>query len=274
MHLRLDQYADRVLHGARLTAGMTLADIGAGDGLIGFRAIDRIGPSLRVLFTDVSAAMLRHAELLATQRGVRERCVFHHCAANRLEGIQDDAVDVVATRAVLAYVADKPAALREFQRILKPGGRISLAEPIFRDEAFAIGALKKIVDGRPPGDRDRLLSLMHRWRAAQLPDTNEEISANPLTNFTERDLVHFAQACGFTEIHMEFHIDVLPFAITSWETFLASSPHPWARPLKSILEEEFTAEERELLEPALRQAIASPHSVTIERMAYLTATKP
>ena len=73
---------------------------------------------------------------------------------------------------------------------------------------------------------------------------------------------------------MEFHIDVLPFAITSWETFLGSSPHPWAKPLKSILEEEFTAEERELLEPALRQAIASPNSVTIERMAYLTATKP
>jgi arsenite methyltransferase len=42
----LGRYADRVLDGAHLTSGMTLADIGAGDGLIAFRAIDRVGPSL------------------------------------------------------------------------------------------------------------------------------------------------------------------------------------------------------------------------------------
>ncbi|HUJ96768.1 MAG TPA: methyltransferase domain-containing protein [Stellaceae bacterium] len=274
MRARLNQYADRVLHGARLAAGMTLADIGAGEGLIGFRAIDRIGPSLRVIFTDISAPMLRHAEALAAERGTGPQCAFHHCSAERLEAIETDSVDVVATRAVLAYVADKPAALREFRRILKPGGRISLAEPIFRDEALVIGTMKAIVDGRSPDDEERLLPLMHRWRAAQLPDTMEKISANPITNYTERDLVRFAQACGFTEIHMEFHIDILPFAITSWETFLESSPHPWARPLKVILEEQFTAEERQLLEPALRRVIMAPNSVTIERIAYLTATKP
>ena len=37
-------------------------------------------------------------------------------------------VDVVATRAALAYVADKKAALGEFYRILKPGARLSIAE--------------------------------------------------------------------------------------------------------------------------------------------------
>ncbi len=274
MRGRLEYYADRVLDGARLAAGMTLADIGAGEGLIGFRALERSGPSLRVVFTDVSAPMLRHAEALAIDRGVREQCVFHHCSADNLKHIEAGSVDVVATRAVLAYVADKRAAMREFHRILKPGGRISLAEPILRDEALAVSALKTIVDSRPAEHAERVLPLMHRWRAAQFPDTLEKIAANPITNYSERELVQFAQVSGFAEIHMEFHIDVLPFSITSWETFLGSSPHPWAKPLSAILEEQFTAEEREILEQALRQAIAAPKSVTIERIAYLTATKP
>jgi arsenite methyltransferase len=63
----IERYADRVLDGARLVPGMTLADIGTGDGLIALRAIDRIGASLRVLLADISEPMLRHAEALAAQ---------------------------------------------------------------------------------------------------------------------------------------------------------------------------------------------------------------
>src|ERR1700710_2655903 len=61
----IDLIADRVLGGARLCAGMALVDIGTGDGQIAFRAIDAIGPSLRVILTDISAPLLRHAETLA-----------------------------------------------------------------------------------------------------------------------------------------------------------------------------------------------------------------
>ena len=56
-------YADRVFEGAQLGAGMTVVDIGAGEGLVAFRAIERIGPSLRVMLTDVSAPMLRYARI-------------------------------------------------------------------------------------------------------------------------------------------------------------------------------------------------------------------
>jgi ubiquinone/menaquinone biosynthesis C-methylase UbiE len=253
---------------------MTLADIGAGDGLVAFRAIDRVGPSLRVLLTDVSVPMLQHAETLATQREVRGQCTFHHCTAENLEDIDAASVDVVTTRAVLAYVADKSAALREFHRVLKPGGRISIAEPIFRDEALAVSALKIVIDTRPPGDQERFMPLVHRWKAAQFPDTPEKISKSPIANYSERDLVTFAQACGFTDIHMEFHIDVVPAIEPSWETFLGSSPHPWAPPLSAILAEQFTLEERQFFEQVLRPMIGAPQSDGITRMAYLTARKP
>jgi arsenite methyltransferase len=159
----VERYADRVLDAARLAPGMTLADIGAGEGLIAFRAIDRVGESLRVLIADVSAPMLRHAESLAIQRQVQSQCVFLQCATDRLDDIPDASVDVIATRAVLAYVSDKSAALREFYRVLKPGGRISIAEPILQDDAFVATALRMMIESKAVQSQDRFLPLLLRW---------------------------------------------------------------------------------------------------------------
>jgi len=265
--------ADRVLDAADLAPGMTLADIGAGDGLIAFGAIVRVGPSLRVTFTDISLPLLRHAERLATERGVRDQCTFLLCSAEKLADIPDASVDVVTTRAVLAYVSDKQAALREFYRILKAGGRLSIAEPMLRDEAIEAVALKKMLDDQPRGSQDRLLSIVHRWKAAQFPDTEEKLAQSPITNYSERDLVRFAQVSGFKEIHMEFHIDIFPSIITAWDVYLGYSPHPWAPSVGTILAEQCSSEEREIFEHALRPIVEGHQSNSIERVVYLTATK-
>lgn len=270
----IEHYAERVLDGAQLASGMTLADIGSGDGLIAFRAIDRVGPSLHVLLTDVSVPMLRYAETRAIQRDVHHQCAFLHCSAENLKEIGDASVDVVTTRSALAYVLDKGAALREFHRILKPGGRISIAEPILQDEAYAALDLKNLVDAQSPERHDRFMSLLHRWKAAQFPDSKEKIAQSPIANYSERDLVRFAHSTGFTSIHMELHIDVAPFSVTSWELFLSISPHPLAPPLSVILAEQFTIEDRQFFEQILRPIVEAGQSVFIERIAYLTASKP
>jgi ubiquinone/menaquinone biosynthesis C-methylase UbiE len=270
----VERYADRVLDAARLAPGMTLADIGAGDGLVAFRAIERIGPSLRVLLTDVSATMLQHAQSLAVERGVRGQCEFLHCPADALTDIPGASADVVTTRAVLAYVADKLAALREFYRVLKPGGLISLSEPIFQDDAFAASALRTMIDAQSEHTRDLFTRLLHRWKAAQYPDTSEKIAASPLVNFSERTLFEFVRQCGFVDIHLELHIDMAPSIIGSWEVFLTTSPHPWAPALSSIMSDQFTAAERQLFERTMRPIIESSNAKTITRMVYLTAAKP
>jgi ubiquinone/menaquinone biosynthesis C-methylase UbiE len=270
----VERFANRVLDGARLKPGMTLADIGTGDGLVALGAIDRIGPSLRVLLTDISAPMLDRAKALAIETEVCDQCTFIQGSADRLEGIADVSVDVVTTRAVLAYVADKPAALREFHRVLKPGGRLSIAEPIFRDDALETIALRKTLDARPADSQDAFLRLLHRWKAAQFPDTVEHMAQIPITNYSERDLVRFAQGAGFGEIHLEFHVDIVPSYITSWDVLLGISPHPWSPSLGAILEKQFSPEEQQQFERALRPNIEGGQSVTAERVAYLTARRP
>jgi ubiquinone/menaquinone biosynthesis C-methylase UbiE len=218
--------------------------------------------------------MLRHAESVAVERGVRDQCTFLQCSAEKLEDVPDRSVDVVTTRAVLAYVADKPAALREFHRVLKPGGRLSIAEPIFRDDALKAIELKKLADAQQPGSQDRTVRLLHRWKAAQFPDTEEQMAQSPITNYSERDLVRFVNDSCFAEIHLAFHIEILPSNITSWDVFLGFSPHPWAPSLSLILAEQFTAEERQIFEQFVRPIVEAGQFTTTDRMAYLTARKP
>lgn len=270
----VDGYVGRVLDGAQLAAGQTLLDVGTGEGLVAFRAIERIGSALSVWLTDASEPMLRHAEAQAAERGVRGQCRFLRCPADHLEGIPDASVDVVVTRSVLAYVSDKTAALREFHRVLKPGGRISIAEPVYQDEALAASAIRAVIESNPPDRVSPITVLLHRWKAAQYPDTEEKILASPIANYSERDMIRFAQLAGLSELHLELHIDTLPSIVRSWDVFINSSPHPLAPPLSVIMSEQFTTEERQLFERTMRPVIEDPKAVTTDRMLYLTAKKP
>ncbi len=274
LQIKINQFADRVLDNAKLATGMTLADIGTGDGLIAFRAIDRIGPSLKVILTDISSAILHHTEDLANQRQYQHQCRFVHCTAENLGAIADASVDVVITRSVLAYVPDKKAAFNEFYRILKPGGRLSLGEPVYRDDAFKLVALKTWIDNHPDHPDTRLLRLAHRWKSAQLPATLEAIRANPLTNYSERDLFVMIGECRFGDVHVELHLDSATQHAMEWHVFIQSAPHPQAPTLKEILETRFSEEDRLFFEQAMRPAIELTGQGSMERMVYITARKP
>jgi ubiquinone/menaquinone biosynthesis C-methylase UbiE len=269
----VDRYVERLLNGAPPAPGQTVVDVGAGDGLVAFRAIERAGPTLKVWLTDISEPMLHHAEAQAVERAVRNQCTFLQRPADRLEGIADASVDLVVTRSVLAYVADKTAALREFHRVLKPGGRISVAEPVYQDDALAAAAIRSSIDCTPPEHRNALTTLVHRWKAAQYPDTEEKILKSPIANYSERDMIRFAQVAGFTELHLELHIDILPSIVRSWNVFINSSPHPLAPPLSVIMTEQFAPEERQLFERSMRPIVEDPKAVSTDRMLYLTARK-
>jgi arsenite methyltransferase len=177
-------------------------------------------------------------------------------------------------RAALAYVGDKVAALREFLRILKPGSRISMAEPILMDDALEARALRELVASSPQQGTASPLALMHRFKAAQFPDTEEGIRNTPMTAFSERDLTLFAVNAGFVDIHMEFHIDMAPIIYPSWEIFLGTSPHPLAPSLATILAEKFSSDEQQEFEALMRPRIENPATVSTSRVAFLTARKP
>lgn len=258
----------------RLEADAHLLDIGTGDGLIAFRALDRMAGRLTVTMTDHSPSIVRLAEGLTVQRGVAAHCRLFQADAQDLAPVETGAIDAVTARSVLSYVPDKAAAFRAAFRVLKPGGRLSIAEPVMRDDALNAIALRAVLDQREPENQDRLLPLLHRWKAAQYPDTMALLEDTPMTNFTERDLLRFAQNAGFVDLDLQLHIQVDRPRPISWDTFLAISPHPLAPTLGAIMRDRFTEADRRLFEETLRPAIEHGQYPMTERMAYLSATRP
>ncbi len=268
------KYVDRVLDLAQLAPDMTLLDVGSGDGAVAFRAIERVGPGLKVVLTDISRELLARSQAEAWRREVHEQCAFRKCAADCMPQVADGCIDVVVTRAALAYVADKPAALREFWRVLKVGGRIALAEPIFQYDAIETAALRLMAERSDAGAHSVLLRLIHRWKAAQYPDTPAGIAERPMTNFSERTLWEFVRSCGFKQMHMELHVDMQCAPAQCWALFLDLSPHPLAPTLAEILAQQFSRREREILENTLRPSVESGNTLSTTYIAYFSALKP
>jgi len=265
---------DRVLDGAGLSAGMILVDVGAGDGLITFGAFERVGPSIKAVLTDVSAPLLKRAEARAVECGVRDRCTFLQTPAERLDGIADASADVLITRAVLAHVTDRDAAVRQFHRVLRPGGRISISEPVLRYEALQLAALTDFLRSRPEDASTAHTRLVQKCRTAQLPSTLEEIQSNPLTNFSERELINIFKHAGFPEIHLEMHIDVRKAAAVSWDTYIDIAPRPGAPTLREVMASRLSESEQRQFEDGLRSLVESGRNMERDTIVYLTAVKP
>jgi arsenite methyltransferase len=254
---------DRVLDRAQLQAGEALLDVGCGNGLIGFGALER--GAGEVVFADVSRPLLDDCRELASEAGVLERCRFVEAAAEDLGGIQDESVDVVTTRSVLIYVKEKARAFAEFHRVLRQGGRISLFEPINR-----FGMEER---GRTWGFDldDGATHLMVKLTA--LEATYQPVD-DPMLDFDERDLVALAESGGFFPIELDYVVEIRPFEPRRWESYLNSSGNPKIPTLAEAMEQALTPDERERLVAALRPAVEEGRGVWRLGSAYLSAVKP
>jgi SAM-dependent methyltransferase len=257
---------DTVLDRARLRPGGTLLDVGTGDGLIAFGALERLGPSGRVIFSDISRDLLDHCRKAADAEGLLARCAFVLAAADRLTGVADASVDAVATRSVLIYVKDKAAALREFHRVLKPGGRVSLFEPINVLMSAA--------------DPDRFFGYdvtPVRALAAKVKALYESIQppgVDPMIDFDDRDLVRHARNAGFPEIDLELRVSVKARKQpTPWERFLRTSGNPLEPTFGDALDRSLSPQEAAELTGYLRPLVEAGAGLERRAVAYLTALK-
>ena len=255
---------DTVLDKAKLQPGDTVLDVGTGDGLIAFGAVERLGPSGHVVFSDISQDLLDHCRAAAAAEELLDRCRFVLASADSLADIADASVDVVTTRSVLIYVKDKAEALQAFYRVLRPGGRISVFEPVnvlMRDPDWLLG-----YDMTPV--KPLAAKLEAFYESIQPP------GADPMLDFDERDLVRHAERAGFADIGLELRVTVKNGKRpVPWDRALRMSGNPLVPPLGEVLDRVLSPQEITEFTAHVKPLVESGTGRERQALAYLAAAK-
>lgn len=111
---------------ADLKEGETVLDLGAGAGIDAFLAAEKVGPGGRVIGVDMTEDMIAKGTLLAEQHDYGN-VEFRLGYIEHLP-VDSGTVDVVISNCVINLTPDKLASFKEVHRVLKPGGRILIAD--------------------------------------------------------------------------------------------------------------------------------------------------
>jgi SAM-dependent methyltransferase len=109
-----------------LRSGDNVVEVGCGAGMDALIAARSVGPTGSVIAIDMTPAMLEKARASGERAGL-ENVEFRLGYGESLP-VDDGWADVVISNGVLNLMPDKIAATREMARVLKPGGRLQVAD--------------------------------------------------------------------------------------------------------------------------------------------------
>jgi SAM-dependent methyltransferase len=260
----LERLRDRVLRGARLRPGEHVLDVGAGTGLIALAARRRVGPSGLVVALDISHDALQESERAAAAEPDAAPLRTIRADATRLP-LADASFDAVFTRSVLMYLPDHAAGVREIHRVLRPGGRAAVFEPINRvnrDDAWNGG--RDLSDVQP--EHGRIVAFLQQGQEER----------NPMLDFDERDLVRWFVDAGFTSVGLIYEVSYSHGAPRASAAQVLAALRQRPNPLQLSYEESAGAVLGDRAAAYLKryvELIRSRPGRRVSAAAYLTAVK-
>jgi predicted DsbA family dithiol-disulfide isomerase/SAM-dependent methyltransferase len=119
--------------------GDTVLDVGVGSGTDALFASLLTGPKGKVLGVDITDAMIEKARGNIAKMGAKNVKIMKGDATKI--PVEDASVDVVTSNGVLNLVPDKRKAFQEIYRILKPGGKIQIADIVVQTDVQKVCGL-------------------------------------------------------------------------------------------------------------------------------------
>ncbi len=155
---------------AGLKPGDVVLDLGSGAGRDCFRAAAAVGPQGRVIGVDMTPEMLERAESERVRRGLTQ-VEFRRGLIESLP-VDDASMDVVISNCVINLSPDKAAVFAEIARVLRSGGRVSVADivtrgPLRPDLKEGADAWSACVAGALPAEE-----MLNGFRRAGLVDAS------------------------------------------------------------------------------------------------------
>ena len=136
-----------MLDDIRVEAGSRVIDVAAGAGGQTLGAARRVGPTGRVLATDISPTILEYAAKAAADAGLGNVTTLE-ADGEDLSAVPDESFDAAISRVGLIYFPDQHRALTEICRILRSGGRLSSVVYSTADRngffALPVGIIRRI----------------------------------------------------------------------------------------------------------------------------------
>jgi arsenite methyltransferase len=255
----LSAVRDRVLDRAQLRPGDYVLDVGSGEGLLAFGAAHRVGTNGLVVVVDIAQSCLDACLQVATEAGIADRMRFILNCATDLCDVPDASIDAVLTRSVLLYVEAKSAAAAEFRRVLRPGGRLSIFEPVGH----------AVLDHRLGIDTGPIAGLAERVDAAVQALQSSE--AGSLTDFDERDLLKVLGDAGFSCLDMELHVKIRRGRKDArwFDALLDGNAYVRIPHLREAISQALTPKEAETYVDFYRNAVATTGVTMRQAFAYI-----
>ena len=197
--------AHRLVDRMALPVGAQVLDMATGTGWAALAAARRVGPTGTVVGIDLAPALLERARQKAAAAGLTQ-VTFREGDATRLD-VADQQCDVVLCTTALFFLPDMLAALREWWRVLRPGGQVGFSAwgPTYRQP------LQGLWDAR--------LQQYGVSRAASAPDSAGNLRLADLA--TCRQLLHEA---GFGPVDVQCeHVAYAFHTADEWWAQIATS---------------------------------------------------